>query len=315
MKNGKRIPEAMQKINWALRDWRKDEATEMDPDLIDLIWEIHAELGSNEPIHVISGFRSRGTNDMLRRTVGGQASESRHILGKAMDVQFPGRAGEEAALLGPHPRARRRRLLPDLGHAVRAHRHRPRARLAAPAACGAGLALPQGPHPAPAERRRADHAGGRAPGARRSHGACRADRRVPPAAHAAEDAGAGRLADALAAAAACRCRSSSQRPPAMGTRPSDAERARLAALAAEPTAAPRRRADAGASQPASRRGAWGEMRVASADPAAGSGEVGESTCKRGARRSAATPRSCRRPPTTRSTPRSCPTAPSRSRRS
>ena len=24
MKDGKRIPEAMQKINWALRDWRKD---------------------------------------------------------------------------------------------------------------------------------------------------------------------------------------------------------------------------------------------------------------------------------------------------
>jgi uncharacterized protein YcbK (DUF882 family) len=89
MKDGKRIPEAMQKINWILRDWRKDEPTEMDPDLIDLVWEVHTELGSAEPIHIISGFRSRSTNDMLRRTVGGQASESRHILGKAMDVHFP----------------------------------------------------------------------------------------------------------------------------------------------------------------------------------------------------------------------------------
>ena len=73
MKDGKRIPEAMQKINWILRDWRKDEPTEMDPDLIDLVWEVHTELGSAEPIHIISGFRSRSTNDMLRRTVGGQA--------------------------------------------------------------------------------------------------------------------------------------------------------------------------------------------------------------------------------------------------
>jgi uncharacterized protein YcbK (DUF882 family) len=89
MKNGKRIPEAMQKINWILRDWRKDEPTEMDPDLIDLVWEIHNELGSQEPINIISGYRSRGTNDLLRRTVGGQASQSRHILGKAMDVTFP----------------------------------------------------------------------------------------------------------------------------------------------------------------------------------------------------------------------------------
>jgi uncharacterized protein YcbK (DUF882 family) len=89
MKNGKHIPEAMEKINWILRDWRKDEPTQMDPDLIDLVWEVHNELGSAEPIHIISGYRSRGTNDMLRRTVGGQASESRHILGKAMDVHFP----------------------------------------------------------------------------------------------------------------------------------------------------------------------------------------------------------------------------------
>ena len=89
MKNGKHIPEAMEKINWILRDWRKDEPTQMDPDLIDLVWEVHNELGSAEPIHIISGYRSRGTNEMLRSTVGGQASQSRHILGKAMDVTFP----------------------------------------------------------------------------------------------------------------------------------------------------------------------------------------------------------------------------------
>lgn len=88
-RNGKFVPEEMQKINWILRDWRKDEATTMDSELIDLLWEIHSELGSKEPIHIISGYRSRGTNEMLRRTVGGQASQSRHILGKAADVHFP----------------------------------------------------------------------------------------------------------------------------------------------------------------------------------------------------------------------------------
>jgi hypothetical protein len=61
----------------------------MDPALIDLLWEIHTELGSREPIHIISGYRSRSTNEMLRKTVGGQASQSRHILGKAADVHFP----------------------------------------------------------------------------------------------------------------------------------------------------------------------------------------------------------------------------------
>jgi uncharacterized protein YcbK (DUF882 family) len=88
-KNGKYIATAMDQINWVLRDWRKNEKTKMDPALIDLLWEIHTELGSREPIHIISGYRSRATNEKLRKTVGGQASESRHILGKAADVHFP----------------------------------------------------------------------------------------------------------------------------------------------------------------------------------------------------------------------------------
>jgi uncharacterized protein YcbK (DUF882 family) len=88
-KDGKYVDAGMEKVNWALRDWRRNEATKMDPELIDLLWGMHTELGSQEPIHIISGYRSRDTNNMLRRTVGGQASESRHILGKAADVHFP----------------------------------------------------------------------------------------------------------------------------------------------------------------------------------------------------------------------------------
>ena len=88
-KNGRYVPAEMEKINWIFRDWRKNEATTMEPQLIDLLWEVHSELGSAEPIHIISGYRSRGTNDMLRKTVGGQASQSRHILGRAADVHFP----------------------------------------------------------------------------------------------------------------------------------------------------------------------------------------------------------------------------------
>lgn len=83
------VPAAMEKINWVLRDWRKNEPTKMDPRLVDLLWEMHAELGSQVPINVISGYRSPATNAMLRRTVGGQASKSQHMQGKAADVQFP----------------------------------------------------------------------------------------------------------------------------------------------------------------------------------------------------------------------------------
>ena len=88
-RNGEFVPEALKKLNWIARDWRRDEPTTMDPRLFDILWEIHTELGSKEPIHLVSGYRSKKTNDMLRRTRGGQARKSQHILGQAMDVHFP----------------------------------------------------------------------------------------------------------------------------------------------------------------------------------------------------------------------------------
>jgi len=88
-RDGTFIPEALKKINWLMRDWRMNEEIEMDPSAIDIVWEMHRELGSKEPVHVICGYRSKGTNDMLRRTAGGQASNSQHISGKAIDIAFP----------------------------------------------------------------------------------------------------------------------------------------------------------------------------------------------------------------------------------
>lgn len=88
-KDGKYDPEALKKLNWFLRDWRQNRATEMDPHTIDLLWEMHAELGSKVPIDIICGYRSEKTNEMLRRTVGGQAKQSKHMTGQAIDATFP----------------------------------------------------------------------------------------------------------------------------------------------------------------------------------------------------------------------------------
>lgn len=88
-RNGEFIPGALEKIDWIMRDWRKNQATKMDPETVDIIWEMHEELQSKEPVHIICGYRSRDTNEMLRRTVGGQASQSQHITGKAIDITFP----------------------------------------------------------------------------------------------------------------------------------------------------------------------------------------------------------------------------------
>jgi uncharacterized protein YcbK (DUF882 family) len=88
--NGRYDPEALKQINHELRDWRKNETIEIDPHLIDLVWEVHRELESNQPIWVVCGYRSPATNAMLRQRSSGVAKFSQHMLGKAMDFYIPG---------------------------------------------------------------------------------------------------------------------------------------------------------------------------------------------------------------------------------
>jgi len=88
-RDGKYDLGALKQLNHFMRDWRKDESREMDPDLIDLIWTLHKELGSQEPVELICGYRTASTNESLRRRGGGQAKASQHILGKAADLVFP----------------------------------------------------------------------------------------------------------------------------------------------------------------------------------------------------------------------------------
>lgn len=89
MKNGKYIPSAMKKINYILRDWRRNEVIAMSPKTIDLLWEMHADLGSKRPIHIVSGYRSPKTNAFLKKVGRNVARKSQHMVGKAIDIYFP----------------------------------------------------------------------------------------------------------------------------------------------------------------------------------------------------------------------------------
>ncbi len=88
--NGRYDDEALAKINSVLRDWRQAEPIKMDPHLIDLLWEVHRETGSKEPISVVCGYRSPDTNAMLRRRSSGVAQHSQHMVGKAVDFFIKG---------------------------------------------------------------------------------------------------------------------------------------------------------------------------------------------------------------------------------
>jgi uncharacterized protein YcbK (DUF882 family) len=87
--DGRHVPAAMDKINYILRDWRKNAVTRIDPKMIDLMWELHEDLGSTRPISIISGYRSAATNAFLSRIGRNVARRSQHIQGKAIDLYFP----------------------------------------------------------------------------------------------------------------------------------------------------------------------------------------------------------------------------------
>lgn len=89
-RNGISVAAAMQKINQILRDIRTDEVKPIDPALLDLMAAIAIELNSDEPIHVSSGYRSKKTNDLLRRRNKWAAKKSFHIKGQAADIRVPG---------------------------------------------------------------------------------------------------------------------------------------------------------------------------------------------------------------------------------
>ncbi len=87
-RNGEFVPEALSVINTFLSDFRTGDVAEMDPHLLDLIYDLREALGSEGTYEVISAYRSPATNDMLRQRSGGVAKNSQHLLGKAIDVRL-----------------------------------------------------------------------------------------------------------------------------------------------------------------------------------------------------------------------------------
>jgi len=99
-RNGSFDSAALEKLNWFLRDWRVDEPTSMAPQLFDVIWHVYREVGADEPIKIMSAYRSPGTNAMLRRRSRAVAKESQHMRGNAMDIHIPGVSMGKAREIG-----------------------------------------------------------------------------------------------------------------------------------------------------------------------------------------------------------------------
>ena len=88
--DGEYVDSALVEINEFLADFRTGDSVVMDRELLDLVYDVRAKLGSDAPFEVISAYRSPQTNEMLRGRSDGVAKRSQHLLGKAIDVRLRG---------------------------------------------------------------------------------------------------------------------------------------------------------------------------------------------------------------------------------
>jgi uncharacterized protein YcbK (DUF882 family) len=87
-RDGEYVPSALADLNHFLRDFRTDDAVNMDPAVFDILYDIQIASGSVGTYQIISAYRSPATNEMLRGNSNGVARNSQHLLGRAIDVRL-----------------------------------------------------------------------------------------------------------------------------------------------------------------------------------------------------------------------------------
>lgn len=90
---GTYLPEAMDKLNYFLRDHRTQAASHYDPKEFDLLHDLVAKLGRPDAvIDIVCGYRTPWSNNLLRSRSqnSGVAEHSQHMLAKAIDIRVPG---------------------------------------------------------------------------------------------------------------------------------------------------------------------------------------------------------------------------------
>lgn len=89
---GKYIKEAVNEINYFMRDWRTDGVKQIDTRTIDIMAASHNLLDASKPYMMLSGYRSPQTNNMLRSRSRGVAKNSLHMKGQAVDLRLGDRS-------------------------------------------------------------------------------------------------------------------------------------------------------------------------------------------------------------------------------
>jgi len=90
---GAYVPDALAALDRLLRDHRSGEIHPIDPRLYDRLREVAQRMGYRGQIHLLSGYRTPETNDMMYESAPGNvAVNSFHSRGQALDLRIPGQS-------------------------------------------------------------------------------------------------------------------------------------------------------------------------------------------------------------------------------
>ena len=85
------LPAATAELDYFLRDHRTGEMRHFDPQLFDVLAELTAAVGRpGAEVHIICGYRSLWSNELLRRRSASVSRNSLHMQAGALDVRLPG---------------------------------------------------------------------------------------------------------------------------------------------------------------------------------------------------------------------------------
>ena len=100
MRGGRENLRAIKKLDWVFRDWREDEAPDMDHRIywsLAVLSTIARQNGHSGEITLLSGFRTPQTTAHLRSQGVGAATKSFHMQRRAADIRFEGIPPQQVA--------------------------------------------------------------------------------------------------------------------------------------------------------------------------------------------------------------------------
>jgi uncharacterized protein YcbK (DUF882 family) len=83
-------PTTLARVAFLMRDFHSGDVHQIDPLLLDALFELKVRADFDGRYQMISGYRSPLTNEQLRQTNHVVAEHSMHVQGKAIDVRVSG---------------------------------------------------------------------------------------------------------------------------------------------------------------------------------------------------------------------------------